>query len=176
MRAGVLAARRALPAGERRRRDAAIAAALAPLVRGRVVAGFVPTAGEPGPPGPWTAAAHLLLPVLRADSDLDWAEDDGNLVPGRFKLREPAGARLGVEAVLAVSLLVVPAVAVSPRGARLGRGGGSYDRVLARTAAIPALAVVDDEEVLDGVPVEPHDRPVDGYVTPSGVRWVGSAP
>jgi 5-formyltetrahydrofolate cyclo-ligase len=173
IRAAILAARRALPVAERRRRDTAIAAALAPLVRGRPVAGFVPIAGEPGVPGRGTASRRLL-PVLLPDSDLDWAEDDGTLVPGRFGLLEPAGPRLGVGAVLGVELLVVPAVAVSVGGGRLGRGGGSYDRILARVAGrAPALAVVDDEEVLASVPAEPHDRPVDGYVTPSGVHWVG---
>ena len=111
--------------------------------------------------------------MLRSDNDLDWAVFDGALAPGRFGLSEPTGARLGVEAVLGADLLLVPALAVDHRGRRLGRGGGSYDRVLARVAgAVPALAVVDDAEVVPAVPVEPHDRPVQGYVTPSGVRWV----
>jgi 5-formyltetrahydrofolate cyclo-ligase len=75
--------------------------------------------------------------------------------------------------VLDADLLVVPALAVDGRGWRLGRGGGSYDRVLARVAGVvPALAVVDDAEVLPSVPVEPHDRPVQGYVTPSGIHWI----
>jgi 5-formyltetrahydrofolate cyclo-ligase len=179
MRAALLAARRAVPAASRRRRDSAIAAALAPLARGRAVAGFVPTAGEPAGFAGLSDAVRLLLPVLCPDLDLDWGLYAGPdaLVAGRFGLREPTGPRLGVEAVRTVSLLVVPAVAVTRDGDRLGRGGGSYDRVLARVAGtVPALAVVDDEEVLDRLPVEPHDRPVDGYVTPSGVHWHRTAP
>jgi 5-formyltetrahydrofolate cyclo-ligase len=179
MRAVLLAARRAVPPAERRRRDGAIAAALAPLVRGRAVAGFVPTDGEPSAFGSLSDAESLLLPVLRTDLDLDWGRYAGPdaLVAGRYGLREPAGVRLGVEAVLGVSLLVVPALAISRDGARLGRGGGSYDRVLARVGGkVPVLAVVDAEEVLDRVPVEPHDRPVDGYVTPLGVTWLRAAP
>jgi 5-formyltetrahydrofolate cyclo-ligase len=181
VRGTILAARRALPPIERRRRDAAIAAAIAPLVDGRAgVAGFAPVAGEPGGDellSGLATADRLLLPVLLPDLDLDWADFDGTFRPGRFGLREPAGTRLGPGAVLGIALLVVPAVAVSPQGLRLGRGGGSYDRVLARVAGrVPALAVVDDEEVLADLPAEPHDRPVDGYVTPSGVHWVGAAP
>lgn len=177
MRAAILAARRAVPAAERQRRDTAIAAALAPLVRGRVVAGFAPTAGEPAGFAALRDAGRLLLPVLRADLDLDWGLYAGDLVAGRFGLREPAGDRLGVDAVLGVSLIVVPAVAVARDGMRLGRGGGSYDRVLTRVAGtVPALAVVDDEEVLDRVPAEPHDLAVSGYVTPSGVCWLRTAP
>jgi 5-formyltetrahydrofolate cyclo-ligase len=179
MRTVLLAARRAVPAAERRRRDTAIAAALAPLVRGRAVAGFVPTAGEPSAFASFLDAESLLLPVLRTDLDLDWGTFTGAeaLLAGRYGLREPAGVRLGVEAVLGVSLLVVPALAVGRDGARLGRGGGSYDRVLARAGGtVPTLAVVDAEEVLDRLPVEPHDRLVDGYVTPRGVTWLRAAP
>jgi 5-formyltetrahydrofolate cyclo-ligase len=172
MRAALLAARRAVPGPERRRRDTAIAAALAPLTRG-VVAAFVPLPQEPGDVETFTGVPRLLLPVVRPDNDLDWAVFDGTLARGRFGLSEPTGARLGVEAVLDADLLVVPALAVDARGGRLGRGGGSYDRVLARVAgAVPALAVVDEAEVVARVPVEPHDRPVQGYVTPAGVHWI----
>jgi 5-formyltetrahydrofolate cyclo-ligase len=172
MRAALLAARRSVPAPERRRRDSAIAAALAPLARG-VVAAFVPLAEEPGDAPALRDAHSVLLPVLLPDNDLDWAVFDGDLARGRFGLREPVGPRLGVAAVLDADLLLVPALAVDPVGRRLGRGGGSYDRVLARVAgAVPALAVVDDAEVVPAVPVEPHDRRVQGYVTPSGVHWI----
>jgi 5-formyltetrahydrofolate cyclo-ligase len=172
MRSALLAARRSVPAPERRRRDTAIAAALAPLARG-VVAAFVPLAEEPGPRDPHSTRFSVLLPVLLPDNDLDWAVFDGALTPGRFGLREPVGPRLGVSAVLDADLLLVPALAVDPLGRRLGRGGGSYDRVLARVAgAVPALAVVDEAEVVPAVPVEPHDRRVQGYLTPAGVHWI----
>jgi 5-formyltetrahydrofolate cyclo-ligase len=172
MRAAILAARRALSNAERRRRDTAIAAALAPLARG-VVAAFVPLPHEPGDVDALVDARSTLFPVLRDDNDLDWATFGGALATGRFGVQEPTGTRMGVDAVLDADLLVVPALAVDGRGGRLGRGGGSYDRVLARVAgAVPALAVVDDEEVVPTVPVEPHDRLVQGYVTPSGVHWI----
>ncbi|NYV75509.1 5-formyltetrahydrofolate cyclo-ligase, partial [Streptomyces sp. UH6] len=63
------------------------------------------------------------------------------------------------------------------RGMRLGRGGGSYDRVLARLAAAgatPALVVLlYDTELRDTVPTEPHDRPVTAAATPSGLHPFG---
>jgi 5-formyltetrahydrofolate cyclo-ligase len=65
--------------------------------------------------------------------------------------------------------VVVPALAVDRRGVRLGRGGGSYDRALARLAAgATAVALLHDGELLDALPAEAHDRAVTAAVTPSG--------
>jgi 5-formyltetrahydrofolate cyclo-ligase len=89
-------------------------------------------------------------------------------------LFEPAGERLGPESVTGADVVLLPGVAVDARGMRLGRGGGSYDRVLARlerAGAHPARVVLlYDTEVVARVPVEEHDRPVHAVVTPSGVR------
>jgi len=60
-------------------------------------------------------------------------------------------------------------VAVDRTGVRLGRGGGSYDRALARVGpGTLRVAVVYDTELLDLLPAEPHDVPVHGAVTPQG--------
>jgi 5-formyltetrahydrofolate cyclo-ligase len=71
----------------------------------------------------------------------------------------------------------VPALAVDGAGTRLGQGGGSYDRALARLGAGArrlVLAVVHDDEVLAGpLPREPHDVGVDGALTPSGLVLFG---
>lgn len=79
--------------------------------------------------------------------------------------------RLGPDAVLDADVVLLPGLAVDGRGMRLGRGGGSYDRVLARLAAAgahPALIVLlYDTEVTARVPEEPHDHPVDAVVTPA---------
>jgi 5-formyltetrahydrofolate cyclo-ligase len=66
-------------------------------------------------------------------------------------------------------MVVVPAVAVDARGVRLGRGGGSYDRALARVAPDTlVVALLHDGEVVEELPYEPHDRRVDAVITPSG--------
>jgi 5-formyltetrahydrofolate cyclo-ligase len=167
----ILAARRALPPLERQRADAALAAALVPLVAGRVVAGYVPIAGEPGGADllPVLAgAARLLLPVLRPDLDLDWASYEGVLVAGARGLREPPCPRLGVAAIATADLVVAPAVAVDRRGIRLGRGVGSYDRALERATG-RVIALLYPAELVAELPAEPHDRPVDAVLTPDGL-------
>jgi 5-formyltetrahydrofolate cyclo-ligase len=176
LRRAVLAARHGLPPPERRRADATLAAALVPLVAGRVVAGHVPIAEEPGGADLLPAlatAARLLLPVLLPDLDLDWARYEGDLVPGGRGLREPPGPRLGVAAIADAELIVAPAVAVDRRGIRLGRGGGSYDRALARATG-RVIAVLYPDDLVDEVPTEPHDRPVDAVLTPDGLWTVGA--
>jgi 5-formyltetrahydrofolate cyclo-ligase len=64
-------------------------------------------------------------------------------------------------------VVLVPALAVDRDGHRLGRGRGYYDRALESVTA-PVVAVVYDDDVIDDVPIEPHDRCVDGRLTPSG--------
>ncbi|MDG4864098.1 5-formyltetrahydrofolate cyclo-ligase, partial [Streptomyces sp. T-3] len=70
--------------------------------------------------------------------------------------------------------VLLPGLAVDGRGMRLGRGGGSYDRVLDRLARArvqpPLVVLLYDNEVVARVPEEPHDHPVHAVVTPSGVR------
>jgi 5-formyltetrahydrofolate cyclo-ligase len=71
--------------------------------------------------------------------------------------------------VAAADVVLVPALAVDPAGNRLGRGGGSYDRALARARADAALvAVLHDGEMVERVPVQPHDIPVGAALLPGG--------
>jgi 5-formyltetrahydrofolate cyclo-ligase len=67
--------------------------------------------------------------------------------------------------------VLVPALAVGRDGVRLGRGGGSYDRALARVApGTPRAALLFDEELVDALPADPWDVPVTDVVSPSGWR------
>ena len=111
----------------------------------------------------WKRGTYVLLPVLRPDMDLDWASYEGpdSLRPGPRGLTEPAERPRGVGAVSRADLVIVPALAVDRRGVRLGRGGGSYDRALARVGPqVPTIALLYDAELLDEVPAAPHDQRV----------------
>lgn len=187
MRAQVLAARRGMPEPARATADAAVRDGLTALVRrtrpGTVTA-YVPIGPEPGgaelPEAlAGTGVPRLLLPVLRDDLDLDWAEYAGpdSLAPAGRGLREPRSPRLGVAAVASTDLVVVPALRVDLLGVRLGRGGGSYDRALARVpASVLVTALLYDGELVDRVPAEPHDRTVDAVITPGdGIVYLPTA-
>ena len=111
------------------------------------------------------AGRAVLLPLLLPDGDLDWAQYDGRLLPGPRGLLQPSGRPLGPGAVADCALVVVPALAVDRAGTRLGRGGGSYDRALARTDGL-VVAALHRGELVDHRPAEPHDRPVHAAVVP----------
>ena len=84
------------------------------------------------------------------------------LKPGRFGICEPPGeARCGVHEF---GLVLVPGLAFDPRGRRLGRGGGFYDRLLSEASGEFA-ALAFDEQVVARVPTAPHDVRVDRIFT-----------
>lgn len=162
------ARRRELSAQTRMAGDRARTAALLPLLQGRRCAAYVSGGDEPGTAALLAPGVLLpvLLPVLLADGDLDWAEHDGSWTTGRHGLREPAGRRLGRDAIAGAEVVLVPALAVDRAGNRLGRGGGSYDRALTRASG-RTVALLHDGELLDALPVEPHDVAVRACATPA---------
>lgn len=104
------------------------------------------------------AGYEVVVPITLDDLDLDWK------VSGT---PEPLGRNAIREALVIVS----PGLAVDRAGHRLGQGGGSYDRALARCRAdaVVVTLLFDDEVLAAGeVPVDAHDRPVDRVVTTSG--------
>jgi 5-formyltetrahydrofolate cyclo-ligase len=174
----LLTMRRQLPLTERRTAADQLQDQTLDLVRRvvpSIVAAYVPIGAEPGGadlPAVLARHARVLLPVLMPDNDLDWAWFDGTAQPGPRGLAEPAGPRLGPSAITDADLILVPALAADRFGRRLGRGGGSYDRALARLDGSPrvgplVVALLHDWELIDEVPAEPHDRRVHGVITPT---------
>lgn len=121
----------------------------------------------------WAASAgvRVLLPVIRADGLLDWAEHDGTeTVEATLGIPEPTAESLPPTAVESIDLMLIPATAVGRDGSRLGGGRGFFDKTIAAMAECPPVyAVVHDEELFDSVPHAAYDQPVDGVVTQSGI-------
>jgi 5-formyltetrahydrofolate cyclo-ligase len=166
LREQLLAARRARPPAELERarrtiREHVLARVDAPAL----VCGYVPLHTEPGSvellADLHARGATVLVPVVLPDRDLDWAP----------WLLDAIGAPLGPGAIAEAALVLVPALAIATDGTRLGRGGGSYDRALARcgTSTVTAALLFDDE-LVHRLPSDPWDRPVSAAVTPSGWR------
>jgi len=184
LRARLLAARRELTEEQRTAAGRAIRDAL--LERPEVqmagtIAAYYSVGAEPGTHGLifalWKRGSYVLLPRLRPDADLDWASYEGpeSLVPGPRGLLEPGEPPRGPGAVARADVVLAPALAVDRAGNRLGRGGGSYDRALARVGPlVPLIALVYDAELLDHVPAEPHDVKVRAAASPvAGITVTG---
>jgi 5-formyltetrahydrofolate cyclo-ligase len=110
----------------------------------------------------------VLWPRLRASGELELAPSSASeLVRDAAGLLTPPLDRAAV-AVGPADVVIVPGVGFTRAGARLGRGGGHYDRLLSHCAAT-SIGVAFDIQLVDELPTEPHDRPVDLVVTPGGV-------
>ncbi|RJS46380.1 5-formyltetrahydrofolate cyclo-ligase [Nocardioides cavernaquae] len=177
LRDQLLAARRQLPlsaVATGARATAELLLAAPEVRRAATVAAYVSLGSEPGTAVLLDAlrasGKRVILPVLLADNDLDWAAYDGELGPAPRGLLEPTGERLGVDAIATADVVLVPGLAVGADGIRMGRGGGSYDRALGRVPVGTFMCVLlHDGELLASVPSEPHDRPVTAAVTPSAL-------
>lgn len=143
-------------------------------VTARNVAIFAPQTREPDVEMLWSSASGKSFACPRVAEDrleLYRVESMFELLPGAFGVREPAANSAHAVAPGSLDLILVPGVAFTTDGARLGRGGGFYDRLL---ASLPArtckIGVCFDAQLLPELPVEPHDQHVDFIATESGIR------
>lgn len=155
--------------------------ALVDRLQVRSMSCFLATPTEPGTQAFIAAALErgiqVLLPITRTDGLLDWAiaTPDIDIIEGVFGTPEPLAEPLSPLAVNDVDLLVIPAAAVDDGGMRLGWGRGYFDKTLGSMQQRPPIyAVIFDSELLEEVPRDLHDQPVDGVVTPT--RTVTFAP
>jgi len=110
---------------------------------------------------------ELLLPRTVGDR-LEFAPAGrwSDLRPGRLGILEPAGAP--ATPLAEGDLVLVPGLAFDHQGWRLGRGGGYYDRALAAAGRARVVGLAYAFQLVDAVPHDSHDRPVDAIVTEEG--------
>jgi len=177
LRKDLLAARIRLSVSERRAAGRALRDAVLGLPEtgmAGTVAAYISVGTEPETTGLvfalWKRGSYVVLPVLLPDLDLDWASYEGpdSLEPGPHGLLQPAEPRRGASAIASADLVIVPALAADRAGNRLGRGGGCYDRALARVgSSVPTVALLYDHELLDEVPAGPLDQRIRAVAQPT---------
>lgn len=178
LRAELRGRRRLRTATEREADTTAFTQHLTQLVHdlgARSIAAYLSTPDEPNTREflRWADAEGLsiLLPISREDGLLDWAPYDGDdEEQDILGMPTPTSELLGPIAINGVDLILVPAAAIARDGIRLGWGRGYFDKTLGSMQACPPVyALIYDDELVDEVPTEPHDMPVNGVVTPAGV-------
>jgi 5-formyltetrahydrofolate cyclo-ligase len=104
---------------------------------------------------------QVIVPETLPDLDLEWRE---------LRVDGSEGPRLGREGIAAAQVILTPGLAVDHNGTRLGQGGGSYDRALARRhPGALIVAIVNDQEYAESpLPHDSHDVRVDAVITPGG--------
>lgn len=109
----------------------------------------------------YVEAKVLFLPVVTGEGTMELRRytGDESLRQGAYGILEPTGARL--EDLSRIDLALIPGVAFTPGGQRLGRGGGYYDRLLANPAwQATALGVCFSFQRVSTLPCSAHDIPV----------------
>lgn len=110
----------------------------------------------------WASKKHFFLPRVNGVNLDILPYDESRLELGSFHIEEPTGENCVDPSE--IELIIVPAVAYDRRGNRLGRGKGFYDRLLGEAKATK-IGVGYEFQLVDEIPVEPHDVPMDMVIT-----------
>lgn len=142
------------------------------IVRAKAVALFVGVRHEPEMQGIFDGLSPRTrwLPRVVGPAALAWGRVDGwaSLQPGRFGIPEPMDAP--ETALPDVDVVLVPGLAFDRQGGRLGWGRGYYDRALGQSGA-HRVGLCLAPGLVDSVPTESHDVPMDAVVTPDATLF-----
>lgn len=122
----------------------------------------------------WPTKVQVLAPRCREQEpgimDIHWIQSMDDLGPGHFGLLEPKIERTQALALPEPDIILIPALAFDSHGFRLGFGGGYYDRFLATlTHKHLRIGLVYEFQVVDQLPRDVWDQPVDLLVTPEKI-------
>ena len=105
------------------------------------------------------ASTVSMIPLLIQDPEKD-------LVPGYYGIPEPDPQKSLRVAAREIDAAVIPGSVFDIQGGRLGYGGGYYDRFLVNDAPqAKRIGFAFEMQVVEKVPVEPHDQPLDILIT-----------
>lgn len=166
-----------MPSPDRAEQSRAITEAIVAypgFARSRVVALFSPLPGEPDVERLWKTIDREWCYPRVAGRELEFVSVASleNLAPSAWNraIREPALRDARIVPPDEINLLLVPGLAFTRAGQRIGRGGGFYDRFLARLpASTVKMGVCFEEQIVETLPVEPHDQRMDAVVTERGL-------
>ena len=119
----------------------------------------------------WSSGIQVALPKVLGDTmEFFHVRSTNDLSEGAFHILEPKDTCEQIRWPGAP--ILVPGLAFSRQGNRLGKGGGYYDKFLAKEPDHPTIALAYEFQMTDEVPCEEHDRPVSMIVTESGIYHI----
>jgi 5-formyltetrahydrofolate cyclo-ligase len=121
------------------------------------------------------AGVDCLFPRVAGDRHLEFARAARweDLSAGTLGILSP-DASAPIVSFAAGDLVIVPGVAFDRRGARLGRGGGCYDRTFPPGGGptVELCGMAYEAQIEDSIPTTSHDRGMDAIVTEREFRWM----
>ncbi|MCD8180738.1 MAG: 5-formyltetrahydrofolate cyclo-ligase [Firmicutes bacterium] len=170
LRAEMRAKRRALTADEVRARSEKIKGNALKCIGGaREVCVFLSAFKEPDTAGIiqslLTDDARVIVPVTDTDTNTitpSYLDDLSGLKKGAYGIYEPS--RVNPARISGIDAVLVPGLAFDRRGGRMGFGRGYYDRFLSECRSIK-IGLCYDFQLLDKIPTESHDVPMDYIIT-----------
>ncbi|MDA0238211.1 MAG: 5-formyltetrahydrofolate cyclo-ligase [Proteobacteria bacterium] len=112
----------------------------------------------------------IVLPKIESTSHVisfySWSGKAEELLVGRWGIREPDPARSECLDMQHIDFLLVPGVAFSQKGQRLGYGGGYYDSVMSKLPESSTLvAAAFSLQIVPEIPIEEHDASVQSVIS-----------
>ena len=135
----------------------------------KIVAAFMPLSDEIAIDiADLSALCRIVIPRITSDKHSEATMEfyDYNLADisaGAYGIDEPQGSQ-AISADM-IDMMILPGVAFTSQGDRLGRGKGFYDRYTSRkNFRAYCIGVCYSHQILSNLPVEPHDKRVDEVV------------
>ena len=125
----------------------------------------------------WDSGKQVLLPLCSRNGNAHMrfvpCSGPDRLAPGAYGIPEPVCAESVSADCGEPDVIIVPGLAFDRKGVRLGQGGGFYDRYFARpeTAGALRIGLAYAFQMVEKLPREPWDLPVDGVCTEQGMVW-----
>lgn len=165
-----------MPAADRHAASERIGTMLAalPLYRAARTVMFFLTHGSEVETAGMIAAAlgegkTVVLPRIDAETDsirsCRITDLSGDLMAGKYGIREPIHGRCPEVPAAQVDLVIVPAVAFDRAGHRVGYGKGYYDRWLSSFTVRQRVGIAFEKQIVDKIAHDAHDMPVGMIVT-----------
>lgn len=114
----------------------------------------------------WYLKKNIFLPYVDNDYLQVRKYIPGTLKTGKFGIEEPTGPE--INDMSSIDTVIVPGMAFDIKGNRLGRGKGYYDKLL-RKMRCYKIGVCYSFQLLENIPVEEHDFPMDMVISPTNI-------
>ncbi|MFK3937681.1 5-formyltetrahydrofolate cyclo-ligase [Alkalihalobacillus sp. NPDC078783] len=119
----------------------------------------------------WDQGKQVVLPRIKQQTkqmDFYHIRDFSQLEETVFGLKEPKPSETTIQSACTIDLMIVPGVAYTNEGYRIGFGGGYYDRYLPQFKGT-TVSLLFQEQIVSHLPIEQHDQAISHLLYPGGV-------